>query len=146
MAASARAGCPSGTPSVTEDRCFSTALVRSQCSSTSSGVAADSSPKTCGCRWISLATRPPATSSTENGSSSSSSAIRAWKTTWSSTSPSSSRNSSRLPVSIASTSSYASSSAYLARPSWVCREVHGQSARTRSITWTRSSSRAPGRS
>lgn len=81
-----------------------------------------------------------------NGSSGSSSAIRAWKTTWSRTSPSSSRSSSRSPSSIASTSSYASSMAYLARPRCVFCEVQGHSRLIRSMTWTRSRSRAPGRS
>ncbi len=57
------------------------------------GVSAVSSPKTCGWRWISFSTRPPATSSMAKGSSGSSSAMRAWKTTWRSTSPSSSRSS-----------------------------------------------------
>ncbi len=146
FAARARPGWPRGTPSVTEVRCFSMAFVRSQCAWTSSGVSAVASPKTCGWRWISFSTRPPATSSTSNGSSGSSCAMRAWKTTWSRTSPNSSRSSSRSPSSIASTSSYASSIAYLASPRCVLREVHGHSRRMRSMTWTRSSSRAPGRS
>ena len=54
FAARARPGWPRGTPSVTDARCFSTALVRSQCALTSSGVVAVASPKTWGWRWIEL--------------------------------------------------------------------------------------------
>ena len=52
-------------------------------------------PNTCGCRRTSFATIPAATSSMPNGRSGSSSAIRAWNTTCSSRSPSSSRRWSR---------------------------------------------------
>lgn len=133
-------------PSVTEVRPFSAAFARSHSAFTSSAVSARSSPNTCGWRWISFATMPPATSSMSNGSSVSSAAILAWKTTWSSTSPSSSRSSARSPASMASISSYISSTPYGARSSLVCVDAQGHTARMRSITCTRSSSRAPGRS
>src|SRR5690606_11900089 len=74
------------------------------------------------------------------------SATRAWKTTWSSRSPSSSRSASASPSSIVSSTSYASSSRYGTSDSWVCLRSHGHSTRSRSITRTRSSTRAPGRS
>ena len=72
-------------------RCFSAALSASQLRSTSSAPATSRPANTCGCRWTSLSTMPPATSSIVNPSSASSAAIRAWKYTCSSRSPSSSR-------------------------------------------------------
>nr|P33654.1 RecName: Full=Uncharacterized 14.2 kDa protein in blaB 3'region [Streptomyces cacaoi]BAA00776.1 regulatory protein for beta-lactamase [Streptomyces cacaoi] len=126
--------------------CFSSALRRRQCASTSAAVSATSSPKTCGCRCTSFVTSVPATSSIANGSSASSWAIRAWKTTWSRTSPNSSRSSPRSPASMASTSSYISSTPYLTRSWWVRRALHGHARRIRSMTSTTSSRRAPGRS
>ena len=116
LSARASAGKAAGTPSSTLDRAFSAALSTSQLTSTDSAVTSGSSPapsgaaaNTCGCRLTSLATMPSATASTSNGSCGCSCATRAWKTTCSRTSPSSSRMAARSPVSMASTASNASS-------------------------------------
>ena len=103
--ARASGGIPAGTPRSGPDpsgASFSAALISSQLVSTSPGVDAVPSAKTCGWRRTSLATMPAATSSMSNGASGSSSATRAWNATWSSTSPSSSTMWSRSPDSSAS--------------------------------------------
>src|SRR5215468_3888305 len=103
LAASASAGWPIGTPSTIDALAFSAALSRSQFSFTSAAPSTLTSPKTCGCRCTSLATRSLATSSMEKRSSSgSSSASRAWNSTCKSRSPSSSRSSAMSSVSMAS--------------------------------------------
>ena len=79
-------------------RCFSAAFAAFQCTSTSSGVFATASPKTCGCRRTIFSVSPRATSSMSNGSSGSREAISAWNSTCQSRSPSSSRSSARDPV------------------------------------------------
>ena len=81
---------------VTPDRSalsfFSSRLISSQLRLTSSAPETATSAKTCGCRRTSLATIPAATSSTVNDvPSARSAAMRAWNTTCSSTSPSSSQ-------------------------------------------------------
>ena len=99
FAASASPGWPSGTPSVTELRRFSSALVRSQCALTSSGVSRPSPRRrhadAGGSAWRRC--RPPRRR-WRTAPPGRSSAIRAWKTTWSSTSPSSSRSSSPVTL------------------------------------------------
>ncbi len=67
-----------------------------------------------------------------------SAAIVAWKTTCNKTSPSSSTKASSFPASMASNSSYASSSKYRLRLSWVCSRSHGQPPGERSVRMTAS--------
>ena len=104
LAARCSAGSAVGTPSSTELRPFSDALRASQFSSTSAASATSRPANTCGCRCTSLSTMPPATSSMVKPPSSGgdSAAMRAWKYTCSSRSPSSSRRCTESPVSIAS--------------------------------------------
>src|SRR5665647_1733495 len=98
-------GIPAGLPSSTDARAFSAFLISSQRRWTSSASATTASPKTCGCRCRSLAATPAATSASPNGSVWCSWATRAWKTTWSSRSPSSSHRAARSSCSTASTTS-----------------------------------------
>ncbi|KJL41854.1 hypothetical protein RS82_02471 [Microbacterium trichothecenolyticum] len=145
--ASARLGIRSLTPSRTERRwCFSAAFAAFQWMSTSSGVVATASPKTCGCRRTILSVSPRATSSMSKGSSSSREAISEWNSTCHRRSPSSSRSSSREPSSTASISSALSSTRYGTRARWSICCVQTQRSRTARMTSaaSRSGSGAPG--
>ena len=114
-------------------RCFSAAFAAFQCTSTSSGVFATASPKTCGCRRTIFSVSPRATSSMSNGSSGSREAISAWNSTCQSRSPSSSRSSAREPSSTASISSALSSTRYGTSARWSICCVHTQRSRTARI-------------
>src|SRR6185295_11328645 len=86
--------------------------------------ATDAAPNTCGWRRSILSQIARATSA--NAKAPVSSAMRAWKTTWNSKSPSSSLSSKRSLRSIASATSYASSIVYGAIVANVCSTSHGQ--------------------
>ncbi len=103
---------PIGIPSTTLVRAdFSRSLAAPQTRRTSSTVSARSSPKTCGWRRTIFSVAVRATSARSKPSPSVR-AMSAWKTTWSSTSASSSRMPGTSSVSMASTSSWLSSSRY----------------------------------
>ncbi len=93
----------SGLPPRAARSAFSSALMRSHSPSTSSGDRPRASPNTCGCRRSSFSVMASTTPPKSNAPCSC--AMRAWNTTWSRRSPSSSRRSARSPRSIASATS-----------------------------------------
>ena len=95
-------------PPAAADRCErSASLISSQLRFTSAADDTAVEPNTCGWRLISFAARVSATSSMVKPPSTAarSAAIRAWNSTWSRTSPSSSRSEARSPSSTVSTAS-----------------------------------------
>src|SRR5581483_4238811 len=143
----ASAGSVLGTRSTTDwslpARRASSTFACSQLRSTSSAFATATSPKTCGWRATIFAAAASDTSAAVKRPSSA--AISACIATCSSTSPSSSLIFASSRVSIASSSSYVSSSRYGRSESCVCSRSHGHPSGARRRATTSKSESMPGR-